>query len=76
METCVLIPQEFSLALTAGARNPEQQITVWTTTKLQQGTLFYPFQGTIRIDNLDIFKYLDDEDVSISVYYSLLENQS
>ncbi|XP_055920397.1 zinc finger protein 235-like [Eupeodes corollae] len=65
METCVLIPQEFSLALAstpAGILN-EQQITVWTTMGIPQGTLFYPFQGTIRIDTLDTFKYLEDEDV-------------
>ncbi|XP_055387326.1 zinc finger protein 112-like [Condylostylus longicornis] len=62
METCVLIPQEFSLALAANDIN-DQRITVWSTCKIQQGQFFYPFQGTIRIDTLDVMKYLDDEDI-------------
>lgn len=68
METCVLIPQEFALAATAaGARHSaEQQVSVWSTRYIQKGTLCYPFQGTVRIDKLDIYSYVKDEDVSIS----------
>lgn len=66
METSVLIPQDFSLAMSpTSPGSPEQIITVWSTNEIPQGSLFYPFQGTIRIDNLDTFKYLEDEDVSI-----------
>jgi hypothetical protein len=80
METCVLIPQEFSLVLTAGPaptvsatppavdRNAnklqEMRVNVWTNARIPQGTLIYPFQGTIRLDKLEVYSYLDDNDVS------------
>jgi hypothetical protein len=66
METCVLIPQDFALTLTAaGAKSSrEQTATVWTTTRIPQGTLCYPFQGTVRIDKLDLYSYVDEDDVS------------
>lgn len=66
METCVLIPQEFSLVVTAaGARNSgEQVVSVWSTTRIKQGTLYHPFQGTVRIDKLNIYSYINDDDVS------------
>ncbi|KFB39898.1 zinc finger protein-like protein [Anopheles sinensis] len=66
METCVLIPQEFALAVTGlGARNSrEQTATVWSNMTIAQGTLCYPFQGTVRIDNLDIFSTVEEDDVS------------
>ncbi|KAL9708290.1 hypothetical protein quinque_011808 [Culex quinquefasciatus] len=64
METCVLIPQEFALAVTGvGARNSrEQTATVWSNTAIPQGTVCYPFQGTVRIDNLDLYSYVDEDD--------------
>lgn len=66
METCVLIPQEFSLVVTAaGARHSgEPVVSVWTTNRIKQGSFYYPFQGTVRIDKLDIYSYIDEEDVS------------
>lgn len=66
METCVLIPQELSLAVTAaGARNSgEQSVSVWSSTRIRQGELYYPFQGTVRIDKLNIYSYVENEDVS------------
>lgn len=66
METCVLIPQEFSLAVTAaGARSSgEQLVSVWSSTRIKQGELYYPFQGTVRIDKLNIYSYVENEDVS------------
>ncbi|KAG5683405.1 hypothetical protein PVAND_012689 [Polypedilum vanderplanki] len=50
METQVLIPQEFSLVLTAagGKKSREQVATVFSTVRIPQSTVFYPFQGTIR----------------------------
>ncbi|XP_039429214.1 zinc finger protein 177-like isoform X2 [Culex pipiens pallens] len=65
METCVLIPQEFALAVTGvGARNSrEQTATVWSNTAIPQGTVCYPFQGTVRIDNLDLYSYVDEDDI-------------
>lgn len=70
METQVLIPQEFSLVVTAsGARNSgEPLVSVWTTNRIKQGALYYPFQGTVRIDNLDIYSYINEEDVSTYTY--------
>lgn len=69
METCVLIPQEFSLVLTAAdaranKKLPEMNVNVWTNTRIPQGTLIYPFQGTIRLDKLEVYGYLEDNDVS------------
>jgi hypothetical protein len=88
METCVLIPQEFSLVLTAGPaptvpaappavdRNanklPEMRVNVWTNARIPQGTLIYPFQGTIRLDKLEVYSYLDDNDVSSLMSVSVL----
>lgn len=62
----MLIPQEFSLAVTAaGARNSsEQTVSVWSSTRIKQGEMYYPFQGTVRIDKLNILSYVSDEDVS------------
>lgn len=66
METQVLIPQEFALVVTAsGARNSaDPNVSVWTTDRIKQGALYYPFQGTVRIDNLDLYSYVDEDDVS------------
>jgi hypothetical protein len=88
METCVLIPQEFSLVLTAGPaptvpatppavdRNanklPEMRVNVWTNARIPQGTLIYPFQGTIRLDKLEVYSYLDENDVSSRLFVSVL----
>lgn len=74
METCVLIPQEFALAVTgSGARaSKEPTVSVWSTNRIPQGSLCYPFQGTIRIDKLDVYSQLDESDVSdlnISEYF-------
>lgn len=66
METSVLIPQEFSLAITAaGARNSgEQTVSVWSSTRINKGELYHPFRGTVRIDKLNIYSYVSDDDVS------------
>lgn len=66
METQVLIPQEFSLVLTApgGMKSREQVASVFSSARIPQGTVIYPFQGTVRTDKLEIFSYLDEHDVS------------
>ena len=90
METCVLIPQEFSLYVrncnnnnnnnntnnnnngtatkvsrtATNATAVEPEVSVWSNTKMEQGTICYPFQGTIRIDKLQVYSYLNDNDVS------------
>ncbi|XP_037959968.1 zinc finger protein 124-like [Teleopsis dalmanni] len=62
MEACVLIPKEFSLAITS-LSNSDTEINLWTTTEIKKGSLFYPFQGTIRFDILDAFKYVENDDI-------------
>lgn len=67
METQVLIPSEFSLVLTSpgGKKSREQVATIFSTARILQGTVLYPFQGTVRIDKLEIYAYLNENDVSI-----------
>lgn len=71
METCVLIPKEFSLCVRnpgiAGSRRAEPEVSVWSHTSIEQGSVYYPFQGTIRIDKLEVYTQLDDGDVSNSL---------
>lgn len=74
METCVLIPSEFSLVLTTSTdRNAnkfyEMGVRVWSNQFITKGYRFYPFQGTIRLDKLEVYSYLDEKDVSIHHYY-------
>lgn len=73
METCVLIPKELSLQAVPVANvqrsnnnrhHAEPEITVMTNVNVPRGTLIYPFQGTVRMDKLDVFSFLDDTDVS------------
>ncbi|KAK5644607.1 hypothetical protein RI129_005907 [Pyrocoelia pectoralis] len=66
METCVLIPQEFSLCVRIppiGSRKIEPEVSVWTNNSISQGVLCYPFQGTIRLDKLEVYGQLDDDDI-------------
>lgn len=72
METCVVIPKEFSLAATAaGARNSaEQSVSVWSSQRIRQGDMFLPSQGTVRYDKLNIYSYVSDEDVSKFTNYN------
>lgn len=67
METCVLIPQEFSLCIRTPvipSRRVEPEVSVWSNTSIAQGALCYPFQGTIRLDKLEVLGQLEDDDVS------------
>ena len=69
METQVLIPPEFSLVLTSagGKKSREQVATIFSTARIPQSTVIYPFQGTVRTDKLEIYSYLGENDVSRSV---------
>lgn len=74
METCVLIPQEFLLAMTADEKfvNFKKQVaSLFTTTRIPQGKLFYPTQGTIRIGKLDVHSLIGEEDVRYDFLKSL-----
>lgn len=77
METCVLIPREFSLVLTSDRSSckglfkndtdplvADVRISVWSNVFIPSGTLIYPFQGSIRFDKIDLYSLLDDNDVS------------
>ncbi len=67
----MLIPQELSLVITSPAEEKRRKfaenlnVNVWTNSTITQGTLIYPFQGTIRLDKLEIYSYLDYNDVSV-----------
>jgi len=88
METCVLIPKELSLQAIPVANvqrsnnnrhHAEPEITVMTNVNVPRGTLIYPFQGTVRMDKLDVFSFLDDTDVSAIIYmisYNIFTNMS
>lgn len=74
METQVLIPPEFSLVLTSpgGKKSREQVATIFSTARIPQATVLYPFQGTVRTDKLEIHEYLNEHDVSkFSKFYSI-----
>jgi len=72
MESCVLIPKEFGLAQTLLSAKSECLLTVCATVNIKKGSLFYPFQGTIRTDKIDNLKYPNENDVSISITFLLI----
>ncbi|XP_043231949.1 zinc finger protein 287-like [Amphibalanus amphitrite] len=67
METCVLLPQEFSLVVTSPAdgdsKTLDTQVQVWSNARIPQGVRVYPFQGTVRLDTLDVLGYLSPTDI-------------
>ncbi|KAH7639296.1 zinc finger and scan domain-containing protein 2-like [Dermatophagoides farinae] len=86
METCVLIPSEFSLMLRPkdsylhlinGLKNiksrqqnatekkteTESGVCVYSNQLIRKGTCFLPFQGTIRLDRLEVYSLLNDDDI-------------
>jgi hypothetical protein len=63
MDHLVLIPQDFNLVVTS-EKLPQDNVTVWSNQRIAQGTIYYPFQGTVRIDKLNVFSTATDEDVS------------
>ncbi|CRL01725.1 CLUMA_CG014941, isoform A [Clunio marinus] len=62
MDHLVLIPQDFNLALTS-EKLPHDNVTVWSNQRIAQGTIYYPFQGTVRIDKLNVFSTINDDDI-------------
>lgn len=65
MESCVLIPKELSLTgISLPNKTNEVVLTVCATTNIKIGTLFCPFQGTIRTDKIENLKPPDENDVS------------
>lgn len=43
----------------------ETGVCVYSNQSIPKGTCFLPFQGTIRLDRLDVYSLLNDDDVSI-----------
>lgn len=70
MDHLVLIPQDFNLVVTS---ENMPQVTVWSNQRIAQGTIYYPFQGTVRIDKLNVFSTADDDDVSLPRIFNARE---
>lgn len=64
MDHLVLIPQDFNLCVVTSEKLPQDTVTVWSNQRIPQGALFYPFQGTVRFDKLNVFGTVSDDDVS------------
>ncbi|XP_034669443.1 zinc finger protein 614-like isoform X4 [Drosophila subobscura] len=62
METCVLIPKEFALVTTSVTSFNEPEVIVYSITDIKVGSLFYPFQGTVRTDQLETLKPVENND--------------
>ncbi|KAK7499810.1 hypothetical protein BaRGS_00008901, partial [Batillaria attramentaria] len=66
MYACVLIPRSLSLVLTLHPRAPgsilEMAATVWSNEHLPPGTLLHPDEGELRLDKLEVYSVLDDND--------------
>ncbi|XP_070203278.1 uncharacterized protein [Littorina saxatilis] len=66
MYACVLIPKSLSLVLTLDP-NPrhvlEMSAAVWSNRNLHPGCLLYPGEGELRLDKLEIFSVVPDDDV-------------
>ena len=64
----MLLPQEFSLVMNSGSdgdsKLQDPQVQVWSNARIPQGVRVYPFQGTVRLDKLDVLGYLSPTDVS------------
>lgn len=63
MDHLVLIPQDFNLVVTS-EKLPEDTVTVWSNQRIPQGSVYYPFQGTVRFDKLNVFSTVSGDDVS------------
>jgi len=63
MDHLVLIPQDFNLVVTS-EKMPQDNVSVWSNQRIQQGTIYYPFQGTVRFDKLNVFATASEDDVS------------
>lgn len=49
----------------SGDRPPAKEVTaaVWSNSRISRGTRFLPFQGTVRLDKLEVFGTLDQRDI-------------
>lgn len=74
MDHLVLIPQDFNLVVTS-EKLPEDTVTVWSNHRIPQGAVYYPFQGTVRIDKLNVFSTVTADDVSTFFYLNFHGNE-
>ncbi|KAM7314517.1 hypothetical protein ISCGN_004301 [Ixodes scapularis] len=84
METCVLLPSEFSLVLSAEENQPhdsdldeeesvsrghpyDMKVRLWANQAIPAGRVFSPADGSVRLDRLEVYSLLDDNDVRHSL---------
>ena len=78
METCVLMPPEFSLVMcpkyepTTMTNMFDLGVTLWANVTLHPGMTFDPDEGGAVLDTLECFSALDDNNVSIQRNSALL----
>ncbi|KAH8024251.1 hypothetical protein HPB51_022370 [Rhipicephalus microplus] len=60
----------------SGDRPPAKEVTaaVWSNSRISRGTRFLPFQGTVRLDKLEVFGTLDQRDPRERHQDSALQN--
>ncbi|XP_075749956.1 uncharacterized protein LOC142814678 [Rhipicephalus microplus] len=77
METCVLIPAEFSLVLSTAEDSSKQdsdedeadthpydmKVRLWANQVIPAGKIFSPAEGSVRLDRLEVYSLLGDNDV-------------
>ncbi|KAL1475993.1 hypothetical protein MTO96_036863 [Rhipicephalus appendiculatus] len=83
METCVLIPAEFSLVLstaedsskrdsdedevTSQTHPYDMKVRLWANQAIPAGKIFSPAEGSVRLDRLEVYSLLGDNDVRHSL---------
>ncbi|KAH9383131.1 hypothetical protein HPB48_023866 [Haemaphysalis longicornis] len=85
METCVLMPPEFSLVLgtaedstkhdsdldeddsTSRTHPHDMKVRLWANQTIPVGKVFSPAEGSVRLDRLEVYGVLDDNDVRHSL---------
>jgi hypothetical protein len=63
MDHLVLIPKDFNLVVKTDKLS-QDDVSVWSNRHISQGTIYYPFQGTVRFDRLNVYSLINEDDVS------------
>lgn len=63
MDHLVLIPKDFNLVVKSD-KLVQDDVSVFSNRHISQGTIYYPFQGTVRFDRLSVYSLIGDDDVS------------
>lgn len=64
MDHLVLIPKDFNLVVKTDKLS-QDDVSVWSNRHISQGTIYYPFQGTVRFDRLNVYSLINEDDVSL-----------